>query len=86
MHNRTLNEIVLHSKKNLRTLPLVTLAANTSAISEKMKYILENAKEMFHAKAFTHWYYRYGFTESTFTEAFERVESIISSYEMLKRF
>nr|XP_006815929.1 PREDICTED: tubulin delta chain-like [Saccoglossus kowalevskii] len=59
----------------------MTIAANRSNIIEYTEHILERSKEMFDAKAYLHWYWKYGCEQQDFLDAFDTLETVVSNYK-----
>lgn len=64
--------------------PAITIATNNTRVVEPFAHTLDVAKEMFYAKAYTHHFHRYGFSDTCFMEAFETVESIVADYRSMQ--
>ena len=62
---------------------LMTVLANSSAISDYVSSVLERATMMYKERAYLHWYEKYGCTHEVFKEGFETVHSICSNYECI---
>lgn len=60
-----------------------TLLANSSVVAEYLETAVQRASAMFGAKAYMHWYRRYGCEESVFEEAFETIRDTAAKYENL---
>lgn len=63
----------------------LTVCANNSTIVEHAQSVLQRSQDMFQAKAYLHWYQRYGCDETSFSEAFETLESVINDYNTAVR-
>ncbi|XP_052080636.1 tubulin delta chain-like [Mytilus californianus] len=59
----------------------ITVASNSESIVEYLKTVYERSRVKFAAKAYLHWYHKYGVTNEDFEEAFNVVEDIIQNYK-----
>lgn len=60
----------------------LTLCSNLSSFgTSHCQKLLKSAWIKYKAKAYLHWYERYGTTEADFTQAFEVVENIVDEYK-----
>lgn len=61
----------------------MTLCSNLSSFGTMhCEQLLNSAQIKFKAKAYLHWYERYGTTEADFAEAFEVLENIVKEYKI----
>lgn len=58
----------------------LTAASNHGRITHWLQMALDKAKAMYTAKAYLHWYWKYGADKSDFEKAFEATEIIIENY------
>ncbi|XP_033628516.1 tubulin delta chain-like [Asterias rubens] len=58
----------------------LTVCTNSSSFSQFAQNVLSKAKVMFGAKAYLHWYQRWGCDESLFLESFENMSNVIEDY------
>ncbi|CAC5421178.1 TUBD [Mytilus coruscus] len=61
----------------------ITVASNSESIVEFHETVYEKSRVKFAAKAYIHWYNKYGVTNEDFEEAFDVVEDIIQNYKRL---
>ncbi|XP_052080568.1 tubulin delta chain-like [Mytilus californianus] len=59
----------------------ITVASNSESIVEYLETVYERSRVKFAAKAYLHWYNKYGVTNEDFEEAFDVVEDIIQNYK-----
>ncbi|XP_076087725.1 tubulin delta chain-like [Mytilus galloprovincialis] len=59
----------------------ITVASNSESIVEYLETVYERSRVKFAAKAYLHWYNKYGVTNEDFEEAFGVVEDIIQNYK-----
>lgn len=59
----------------------LTVCANGSATADGLRHCLTRVQRMFHARAYLHWYLRYGCEESAFHEAFEGLSDVMEGYD-----
>ncbi|XP_052080620.1 tubulin delta chain-like [Mytilus californianus] len=59
----------------------ITVASNSDSIVEYLETVYERSRVKFAAKAYLHWYNKYGVTNENFEEAFDVVEDIIQNYK-----
>ncbi|VDI28274.1 Hypothetical predicted protein [Mytilus galloprovincialis] len=59
----------------------ITVASNSESIVEYLETVYERSRVKFAAKAYLHWYNKYGVTNEEFEEAFDVVEDIIQNYK-----
>ncbi|XP_072031063.1 tubulin delta chain-like [Amphiura filiformis] len=72
------------SSRNINSHPgtsSITVCANSSSIVEYTESVFKRAQDMFQAKAYLHWYQRYGCDETTFLESFETLNGVINEYK-----
>lgn len=58
-----------------------TSLSNTTAIHEPLKRLSDLFQSLFTKKAYLHWYISEGMEESEFTEAHDKLYSLISEYQ-----
>ncbi|CAE1265252.1 TUBD [Acanthosepion pharaonis] len=58
----------------------LTAASNHGRVTHWLQMALDKAKAMYTAKAYLHWYWKYGADKSDFEKAFEATEIIIENY------
>ena len=58
----------------------LTVCSNTDRINDDLLHVLDRSSEMFHSKAYVHWYTRYGCEEEDFTRAFHHLSSVVRAY------
>jgi len=63
----------------------ITICSNRTNIVPTFQEIVKNAEIKYEAKAYLHWYKKYGLEEETFLESFEGVRNIIQNYNQLWR-
>ena len=49
-----------------------------------MQEVLDISRSKYKAKAYLHWYYKYGLEEEDFTKAFENIEMVIDNYSYMR--
>ncbi|XP_071150571.1 tubulin delta chain-like [Mytilus edulis] len=59
----------------------ITVASNSESIVEYLETVYERSRVKFAAKAYLHWYNKYGVTNEDFEEACDAVEDIIQNYK-----
>ncbi|XP_045178492.2 tubulin delta chain-like [Mercenaria mercenaria] len=59
----------------------LTVAGNSSSITEYLENVLERSKVMYDAGAYLHWYWRHGAEKETFEDAFETLETVVEDYK-----
>ena len=59
----------------------ITVASNSESIVEYLETVYERSKLKFNAKAYLHWYNKYGTTNEDFGEAYGVIEDIIKDYK-----
>lgn len=58
----------------------LTIASNYSNIIPQLENVLHSARLKFHARAYLHWYEKYGCNSMDFIEAFDNVQSLVDGY------
>lgn len=58
----------------------MTILANRASIVNPVRDLLDIAKAKYKAKAYLHWYYKYGMEEEDFILAFENIDTVIENY------
>ena len=76
-------ETIKEKLSNNNDTKTLLLMANRVSIANLLRDLSDIAKSKFKAKAYLHWYYKYGMEEEDFTLAFENVETIIDNYTYL---
>lgn len=64
----------------------MSLLSNTSSVTPYLNCVLEKSEKMLQAKAYLHWYQRYGIETETLESAFDNLRTIIDSYNNLNCF
>lgn len=59
----------------------LTVASNSQSVVEYMESVYDRSKVKFNARAYLHWYTKYGTTSDDFEEAFEVIQDIIDNYK-----
>lgn len=67
-------------ESNIQEKKIVSILANSSSVSDYIKGVHRKARAMFEEKAYLHWYQKYCCQEILFSEAFERVQTIVDNY------
>lgn len=63
----------------------ITLTVNRNRIVPYLSHCLKKCQTMIDAKAYLHWYERYGCGMEVFEEAFRSIQTVIDSYNSLTR-
>jgi hypothetical protein len=58
----------------------LTLACNSDAINDTLLRVLDRSSVMVQARAYLHWYTRYGVEESQFYDAFDTLGAVVRAY------
>ena len=58
----------------------MTVLANRTSFADIVKEINSIAYTKFKAKAYLHWYYKYGLMEEDFENSFNIIDNLIESY------
>ncbi|KAM4705571.1 uncharacterized protein WCC33_010398 [Rhinophrynus dorsalis] len=61
----------------------LTVCANHSSVADLMRRVKRRAQEMYEARAYLHWYKRYGCEDDYFQEAFHTLNSVVEEYSGL---
>lgn len=59
----------------------LTLACNRTSIISPLEHILQSATLKYEAKAYLHWYHKYGIENELFEQSFENIETVIENYK-----
>ena len=59
----------------------LTLCSNRNSIIEPLEHIIDQARAKYDAKAYLHWYHRYGLEDSLFEQSFETMETVVQNYK-----
>jgi Tubulin len=76
-------ETIKEKLSNSNDVKTCLIMANRISIASILRELSEVAKAKFKAKAYLHWYYKYGMEEEDFISAFENVDTIIDNYTYL---
>jgi len=77
LNTSTLNEAAYSDRKRPKSL---TFIGNRCSLLTPVSHTFDSAKLKFEARAYVHWYSRYGCSDSTFQHAFHTVESVLDNY------
>ena len=77
------HEILKEKVKSVGDSKNLLVLANRVHIAGILKEMLETARSKYKAKAYLHWYYKYGMEEDDFLRAFENIEMIVDNYRYL---
>jgi hypothetical protein len=69
-----------HALPNSSIMKSLTLACNRTSIISPLEQILHNASLKYEAKAYLHWYHKYGVENALFEQSFENIQTIIDNY------
>ncbi|XP_030052813.1 tubulin delta chain isoform X4 [Microcaecilia unicolor] len=58
----------------------LTVCANHSSAVDLLKWVMEKSRIMYEARAYLHWYWKYGCEEEDFRQAFDTLHSVINNY------
>ena len=58
----------------------LTLCTNSDGINDTLLRVLDRSSVMLQARAYMHWYTRYGLEESEFYDAFDSLSAVVRSY------
>jgi uncharacterized protein YodC (DUF2158 family) len=61
----------------------VSIVSNVKSTGEKLEAIKDRARDMYEARAYVHWYEKYGVEEDDFEAAFESVECTVEAYRRM---
>ncbi|KAE8595545.1 hypothetical protein XENTR_v10015795 [Xenopus tropicalis] len=61
----------------------LTVCANHSSAADLMSRVIQRAQSMYEARAYLHWYQRYGCEEEDFQGAFHTLHSVVEEYNKL---
>ncbi|KAG8443465.1 hypothetical protein GDO86_012024 [Hymenochirus boettgeri] len=61
----------------------LTVCSNHSSTADLIKKVINRAQAMYDARAYLHWYKRYGCAEEDFQAAFQTLHSVVEEYSLL---
>ncbi|RHY47831.1 hypothetical protein DYB34_008745, partial [Aphanomyces astaci] len=67
------------------TMSSVTVCSNGTNIVPIVETLLERAARQFHARAYVHWYAKFGVDTDYFTESFVHTQAIVDEYHALNQ-
>ena len=77
-------ELIKEKIKHVGDVKSMLILANRAYVAGLMQEVLDISRSKYKAKAYLHWYYKYGLEEEDFTKAFENIEMIIDNYTYMK--
>jgi len=77
------HEFIKDKIKPIGDLKGMMVLANRVHIAGILKDLLEIARSKYKARAYLHWYFKYGMEEEDFLRAFENIEMVIDNYTYL---
>lgn len=72
-----------HPRKLYNTINFLALATNNNSVCQTLDKIIEQAWKLFNHQAYLHQYEKYGITTNKFKDVFEKLESVMNSYQTL---
>ena len=76
-------EFIKEKVKNYQDTKSMLIMANRVHIYQILKDLIDVSESKFKAKAYLHWYYKYGLEEEDFKESFEIIRVIMDNYEFM---
>ncbi|MGH0174598.1 UNVERIFIED_CONTAM: hypothetical protein FKN15_012359 [Acipenser sinensis] len=58
----------------------LTVCSNHSSVTDLLQRVGERAHDMFQARAYLHWYHRYGCEDQDFLQAFDTLRTVTEEY------